>query len=144
MRAEVAELVLVTNVPPRLPVLRGDERKLKQVLLNLLSNAVKFTPAGGRVELSASADRHTGLTIAVCDTGIGIAKEHIPKILQPFVQVDSSLARRHQGSGLGLPLAVAMMELHGGTLSVESELGRGTTMIINFPPERIVAALAVG
>jgi signal transduction histidine kinase len=143
-RAEAMDIALVVNMPQRLPAMRGDARKVKQVLLNLLSNAVKFTSAGGQVMLSASAERLGGLTISVADTGIGIAPEHISKILQPFVQVDSSLARRHQGSGLGLPLALAMMELHGGTLAVESELGSGTTVVINFPAERIVAARAVG
>jgi len=143
-RLDEAGLSLVTKIPPRLPELRGDERKIKQILWNLLSNAVKFTPPGGRVEISASAFRYAGLTIAVSDTGIGIAHEHLPKIMQPFVQVDSSLARRHQGSGLGLPLVVAMMKLHGGTLDVESVLDQGTTMIINFPHERIAAAQRVG
>ena len=144
MRAESAGLILVKRIPPRLPDLRADKRKVKQILLNLLSNAVKFTPAGGRIELFAAADAFSGVEITVQDTGIGITKEQIPQIVKPFVQVDSSLSRRHQGSGLGLPLAIAMMELHGGTLSIESDLGRGTKITINFGPERIAAALAVG
>ena len=137
-RLEKAGLALTMNISDDLPQLRADLRKLKQILINLLSNAVKFTPAGGRVEVSVSADRLRGLILAVRDNGIGIAQEHLSKVLQPFYQVDSSLSRRHAGTGLGLPLVVMMMQQHGGTLRLESELGKGTTAFITFPPERLL------
>ena len=127
-----------------LPALRADERRLKQVLINLLSNAVKFTPPGGKITVSAQADRAIGFTILVRDTGIGIASEDIPKALEPFAQIDSTLSRRYEGTGLGLPLTRSLIELHGGTIAIESELGHGTLVTVTFPPERIVRRRAAG
>ena len=106
--------------------LRADERKTKQVLLNLVTNAAKFTPRGGHIEIAGEYDDETGLTLTVIDTGIGIAPDDIGRVLEPFVQVDSSLSRQHQGTGLGLPLVKAIMELHGGSLTLESTVGVGT------------------
>ena len=117
-----------------LPLLRADERKTKQVLLNLVANAVKFTPAGGRVVLEGRFEPNTGLTVAVTDTGIGIAPGDIRRVLEPFEQVDSAQARRHQGTGLGLPLVKAIMELHGGTIDLRSQPGIGTVVSETFPP----------
>jgi signal transduction histidine kinase len=134
-----AGLSLGTSVPPVSGLLFCDRLKLKQVLLNLLSNAVKFTPAGGRIEINAAADPDGGLSIAIRDTGIGIAREDIARVLLPFEQVESALSRTHNGTGLGLPLTAAMMALHRGTLAIDSELGRGTTVTIRFPKERVVA-----
>ncbi|MHA1537891.1 MAG: PAS-domain containing protein [Alphaproteobacteria bacterium] len=127
-----------------LPPLRADERRLKQILINLLSNAVKFTPAGGKVTVSARADAALGFIIEVRDTGIGIAPEDIPKALEPFAQIDSTLSRRYEGTGLGLPLTKSLIELHGGTISIESALGEGTLITVTFPPERIVRQRASG
>jgi len=110
---------------------------VKQVLINLLANAIKFTPGGGKVRLSAAHARDGGLVLAVADTGIGIAKEDIPKALERFGQVDSKLSRRYEGAGLGLPLAKQLMELHGGALVLESELNVGTTVSVTFPRERL-------
>jgi signal transduction histidine kinase len=118
-------------------LLRGDERRLRQILFNLLSNAVKFTPQGGEVTISAHVQAD-GLHIAVADTGIGIAAEDIPRALARFGQIDSALSRRHTGTGLGLPLAKELAELHGGTLAIESEVGTGTTVRLTFPTWRIV------
>ena len=128
------------SVLPRrhLPLLLADERRLKQVLLNLLSNAVKFTNAGGRVTLSVDDEGARGLAIRVIDTGIGMASEDIPKALEPFGQVDSKLARKYEGTGLGLPLSKALVELHGGSLRIESELGVGTTVTVIFPASRVI------
>ncbi len=123
-----------------LPQLWADERKIKQVLINLLSNAIKFTPEGGAITVSASVQPDGSLAIAVADTGIGIAKEHIEIVLAPFGQVDSALSRKHAGTGLGLPLTKSLIELHGGRMVVESELGKGTTVTIVLPPERIIDA----
>jgi signal transduction histidine kinase len=118
--------------------------KLKQVLLNLLSNAVKFSPQGGRIAITASSDAETGFTIAIQDNGIGIAKDDIPRVLLPFEQVESSLSRSHNGTGLGLPLSAAMMMLHGGTLAIDSEIDKGTTVTVAFPRARLVDAWEEG
>jgi signal transduction histidine kinase len=116
---------------------RADERRVRQILLNLLSNAVKFTPEGGEVTITASS-KAGGLTIAVKDTGIGIAEHDIPRALERFGQIDSAMGRKHTGTGLGLPLAKELTELHGGTLTIESELGTGTTVTVTFPPARVI------
>jgi signal transduction histidine kinase len=137
-KARDAGLVLCDRLPPGLPRLWCDERKLKQMLLNLLSNAVKFTPPGGTIELEA-ADTAAGLTMSVRDTGIGIAKSDLARVLRPFVQVENSLSRRHEGTGLGLTLVKFMAEIHDGSLALESALGKGTTARLTFPPERVIA-----
>ncbi|HXA70508.1 MAG TPA: ATP-binding protein [Stellaceae bacterium] len=141
-RAERAQLSVVERIPANLPPLWADERKLKQILLNLVSNSVKFTPAGGRVEVSASIEPANGLSILVQDTGIGIPSSDLQRVLEPFVQVENSLTRSYQGSGLGLPLAAKMTELHGGKLSIASQLGRGTLVRLAFPAERIATKTA--
>ena len=141
-RAERAQLSVVQRIPMNLPALWADERKLKQILLNLVSNSVKFTPAGGRIEISANLDVPSGLSILVQDTGIGIPASDLERVLEPFVQVENSLTRSYQGSGLGLPLAAKMTELHGGKLSIASQLGRGTLVRLAFPNERIALKAA--
>jgi PAS domain S-box-containing protein len=135
-RAAAAGVTLAARLAPDLPALRADRRRLKEILINLLSNAVKFTPAGGQVTVAAAADER-GCQISVIDTGIGIAAEDIETALRPFGQIDSRLARRYQGTGLGLPLAKAMAELHGGGLELESAPGRGTTATLRLPLERV-------
>jgi signal transduction histidine kinase len=135
-RAQNARLKLLARLPEDLPHLRADKRKVKQMLLNLLSNAVKFTPAGGTVDLIGEVRPDGGVNIAVRDTGIGIAKSQFDLVMSPFGQVDSALSREHQGTGLGLPLVKALIELHNGRLDLESELGKGTTTMLVFPPER--------
>jgi signal transduction histidine kinase len=137
-RARDAGLALFDRIPSDLPHLWCDERKLKQMLLNLLTNAVKFTPRGGTIEVEASCDE-TGLTISVRDTGIGIAKADLVRVLQPFVQADNELSRRHEGTGLGLTLVNSMIAMHGGGFHLESEVGTGTAAILNFPPERVAS-----
>ncbi len=136
-RAEAAGLELRAELPKDLPFLQGDARRLKQIMLNLMSNAVKFTPTGGRVVVRATV-RPDGLSIAVADTGIGIATNDLDKALRPFGQIDSRLARKYQGTGLGLPLTKSMVELHGGHLTLDSEVGHGTTATIWLPKERII------
>lgn len=137
-KADGAGLSLTVELPETPLLLFCDRLKLKQILLNLLSNAVKFTEPGGKISVSMGVDPGRGLFIAVRDTGIGIAAADIPRVLQPFVQVDSALSRSHSGTGLGLPLAAAMIELHGGKLAIKSELGCGTTATAFFPMARIV------
>ena len=122
--------------------LRADARMLKQILVNLLSNAVKFTPAGGRVLIKAWHDPQSGYVLQVVDSGIGIAPHDIPRALSRFGQVDSEPARKHEGTGLGLPLTKALVELHGGNLDLQSEVGAGTTVTLRFPAERVIAPTA--
>jgi signal transduction histidine kinase len=133
-RAAVAGIKLDFR-PTNLEV-SADELRLEQVLLNLVSNAVKFTPSGGHVTVSANLALSGEIIISVADTGIGMAPEDIPRALQPFGQIDNSLARPHGGTGLGLPLAQRLIELHGGTMSIDSELGKGTTVTVVLPAER--------
>jgi signal transduction histidine kinase len=123
-----------------LPLLRADERKTKQVLLNLVTNAVKFTPPGGRVEVTGHFNRETGVVLTVRDTGIGIAPSDLDRVLQPFEQVDSTMSRTHQGTGLGLPLVKAIMDLHGGSIVLKSIVGVGTCVTVTFPASRAVFA----
>jgi signal transduction histidine kinase len=136
-QANDGQLTLGLRIAPDVPFVSGDRRRLRQVLVNLLSNAVKFTPAGGRVTVTATATSD-GVSISVSDTGIGMRAEDIPTALDRFGQIDSRLARRYEGTGLGLPLAKELMELHGGTLSIESEIGVGTTVTVLLPRQRMV------
>jgi signal transduction histidine kinase len=138
-RAENDGIRLELDVPDDLPALRADERKLKQILVNLLTNAIKFTEAGGKVTLKARCRAESGYVVQIADTGIGIASEDIPKALSQFGQVDSDLNRQYEGAGLGLPLTKALVELHGGSLDLESELGEGTTVTARFPAARVVS-----
>jgi len=130
--------------------LRADRRKLKQILVNLLANAIKFTETGGKVVLAVRCQGGQGYEFQVSDTGIGIAPEDIPKALSQFGQVDSTLGRQHEGTGLGLPLTKALVELHGGSLDLQSQPNVGTTVTVHFPAERVSApasgasALAAG
>jgi PAS domain S-box-containing protein len=136
-RARTAGLTLTEALPTGLPYLDADSRRLKQILLNLLSNSVKFTPRGGRIVVSAGNDAD-GFRLVVEDTGIGIAAEDLAKALRPFGQIDSRLARKYQGTGLGLPLAQAMAELHGGRLELASTPGQGTKATLWLPPGRVL------
>ena len=110
----------------------GDSRALKQILLNLLSNAVKFTPQGGKVTLSGRVIRDY-VVLSVSDTGIGIAKDDIGKLAKPFAQIESQHSKTFQGTGLGLALSKSLIELHGGSLQIDSELGRGTVVSFTLP-----------
>ncbi|HEX4617865.1 MAG TPA: ATP-binding protein [Stellaceae bacterium] len=138
--AAAAVLIIIDGDPSNWPVLEGDPVKLKQVFVNLIGNAVKFTPAGGRVTISSEVDE-AALHIRIRDTGIGIRAEDIPLVVQPFYRVNSVLDSTHQGAGLGLPFAKSVVDLHGGVLAIESELGSGTTVTISLPrPRRADAA----
>ncbi len=138
-RAELAGVVLGVNVDRDLPHLRGDETRVKQILVNLLSNAVKFTPRAGRITVSSSLGPTGGIEVAVADTGIGIAEENIETVLQVFGQVDSKRGRIYDGVGLGLPLTKSLIELHGGSLEIESAVGEGAIFTVAFPSTRSVA-----
>ena len=137
-RAAAGKLTLRSDLPQARLMLRCDERLMRQIILNLLSNAVKFTPAGGTVTVAAAFVGDEGLTLTVSDTGIGIADADIPKIMAPFMQVDSSLSRKFNGTGLGLPLVESFVRLHGGTFALKSKIGEGTSAIIRLPTDRMV------
>ena len=131
-RAARNSIGLEVHVDPHIGEIVADERKVKQVLLNLLSNAVKFTPEGGRITMSAALN--DGLVeVSVADTGIGIAPEDQAAVFEEFRQVGTDYARKREGTGLGLALARRLVELHGGTLSLESELGKGSTFTFTIP-----------
>ncbi len=137
-RAVEAGIALERNLPDSLPRLRADERKFKQIIINLLSNSLKFTPGGGRVRVDASVGGEGEFILAVHDTGVGIPEEDLARALAPFSQVDGSLSRTHEGTGLGLPLAKSLTELHGGRLELQSEVGHGTTVTLRFPAGRVI------
>jgi len=139
-RADEQNLELTVHVEKRLPNLQADERKVKQVLLNLLSNAIKFTPPGGTVRISAAILPAGSLRIRIADTGVGISEADIPRVLARFGQVEHEMTRLHSSTGLGLPLATGLVELHDGSLELESTVGEGTTVTVTFPPERTAGA----
>ena len=131
-RAARNSIGLVVHVDPGIGEIMADERKIKQVLLNLLSNAVKFTPEGGKITMSAALNG-AAVEVSVADTGIGIAAEDQQAIFEEFRQVGSDYARKREGTGLGLALARRLVELHGGTLTVASEPGKGSTFTFTIP-----------
>ncbi len=136
--ARSSKLILKSSVPEDMPLLRADRRAMVQLLNNLISNAIKFTPAGGEVVVKTSINRHNGIELSVIDTGIGMTKDGVAKALKPFEQIRGHYEHRYAGSGLGLHLCVNFMELFGGELGIESEVGVGSTFIVVFPPERTV------
>ncbi len=140
-RADAAGVRL--EVQPTDVAVRADELRLKQVLLNLLSNAVKFTPKGGRVSVATAITGTGDLAIAVTDTGIGMRPEDIPRALEPFGQIEDGAKGSRQGTGLGLPLAVCLTELHHGHIAIDSMPGRGTTVTVTLPAERVRFAAGV-
>jgi signal transduction histidine kinase len=133
-KAHEKQIAIVSDFPAGL-VEVADEQRLTQIMLNLLDNAIKYTPDGGQVTVSATraAGDTAGLLILIRDTGIGIAAKDIPRVLRPFGQIDTALSRRHGGTGLGLPLAKSLVELHGGRFGIMSEPNGGTTVTIRFP-----------
>ncbi|WP_264844767.1 two-component system histidine kinase PnpS [Caldinitratiruptor microaerophilus] len=132
-RARAAELTLESRVPPGLPPVWGDRARLAQVLHNLVDNAIRYTPPGGRVTVAAEANPEGFVTVSVADTGIGIAREHLPRLFERFYRVDRARSRSSGGTGLGLSIVKHIVELHGGAVSVESEPGRGSTFRFSVP-----------
>jgi signal transduction histidine kinase len=136
-RAREARIDVTVKLPPALPALRADPRAMKQVLLNLLSNAIKYTPAGGKVVTTMDVDAN-GLSLRVSDTGCGISEPALAKVLDPFQRGDSMVARKVEGTGLGLAISRKLMELHGGSLVLASNLGAGTPAMALFSAERLI------
>jgi signal transduction histidine kinase len=139
-RIRDAGLELNLKVPPPLSRLWCDERKLKRMLLNLITNSVKATPSGGRIDVEVG-DEAEGIVVSVRDSGVGIPPEDLERVLEPFVQVESALNRRHEGTGLGLALVKAMIEIHGGRIELQSKVGKGTMVRLIFPRERLAAPI---
>jgi len=140
--AQNGQVTLACTLAPGLPPLLADETRLQQTILNLLSNAVKFTPPHGAVRFDIARDAEGGIVITIADTGIGMSAEDIAVALEPFRQIDSSLSRRYEGTGLGLPLARAFAELHGGRLVITSAPSVGTTVRLLLPAARCLKAAA--
>ncbi len=132
-QCEKAGLRFVVDKTPGRFVVQGEPAKLRQIVLNLLSNAVKFTAAGGTVSLCTREAAEGDIEIEIADTGIGMTEKDIEIAMTPFGQVDSALARKFEGTGLGLPLTAAFVDMHGGRLNIDSELGRGTRVIVSLP-----------
>ena len=134
IRAQKAGLALSSDIGADIARVYADRKLIAQALLNLLSNAVKFTPAGGYINIVAKREGGAGdLLLSVSDTGIGMEPDEIPRALEPFGQIDGTLARRYDGTGLGLTITKAFIEMHGGALTLDSEKGRGTTATIRLP-----------
>ncbi len=127
-------LTISESLDSSITSLRLDERRVRQILVNLLSNAVKFTPAGGQIGLAVHGDQEAGIVrFVVWDTGVGIAQADMSRLFKPFVQIDSSLSRKYEGSGLGLALVARLAELHGGSVAVESEVDKGSRFTVSLP-----------
>ena len=131
--AEVGH-TLVVDVPDDLPEISADVGRLTQIVLNLTSNAIKFTPNGGRITFTARAARDGGIDFCVEDSGIGMKRDDLTVALEPFRQVDSTLSRKYEGTGLGLPLTKMLVELHNGSLEIDSKPGQGTRVTVHLPP----------
>jgi PAS domain S-box-containing protein len=136
-RAQANGVELTEDLPVDLPFLRADERRVRQILLNLVSNAIKFTDEGGSVSVSARIE-DGAFTLDVVDTGIGMTEEDLVRVMEPFVQADTRLSRKYEGTGLGLPLTKGLVEAHGGTMVLRSVPECGTTVTVTFPAERVI------
>ncbi|MDY0870293.1 PAS domain-containing sensor histidine kinase [Dongia rigui] len=139
-RAAKGDIRLHLSLPPDLPRVRGDQRRLLQIVLNLLTNAVKFTPAGGQVSVSAAREPGGGLIFGVADTGIGISARDVERIFEPFVQVNRSAFHQQEGTGLGLAICRSLVELHQGRIEITSQPGQGTHVRVLLPASRVAPA----
>ena len=139
-QAEEQGITLSRLFPNDCPKLLADPRHIKQIVLNLVSNAVKFTPPKGKISLEVTVDDEHAVLLVIEDNGIGIEEKNLAKVLEPFGQIGDVYTRTSEGTGLGLPLAKSLVEIHGGTLELASTFGEGTTVTIRFPPERTMPA----
>ena len=132
-KAREKGIIVESSVPASLPRILGDTLRLKQILINLLGNAVKFTPEKGRVRIEASMLQKGYAVISVTDTGVGMSPSEVETAMRPFGQIDTAFNKRHEGTGLGLPIAYALSRLHGGDLRIDSQKGVGTRVSIILP-----------
>ena len=132
-KAKEKNIVIETNLSDRLPLLLADPLRLKQILINLLSNAVKFTPEWGRIRVDAAVKSDDLMSISITDTGLGMTPSEVDTAMRPFGQVESGFNKRHEGTGLGLPIASALAKLHGGDLQIHSTKGAGTRVTVLIP-----------
>lgn len=137
-RADSDGVQISSNIDDNLVAIRADERRLKQIILNLVSNAIKFTPQGGTVSVRCFLNQDNDILFVVSDTGDGMTQEGIQKAFELFGQADSLLARKYEGTSLGLPLVKQLVEAHGGSFELESELNRGTVTTVRFPAPRLI------
>jgi two-component system cell cycle sensor histidine kinase PleC len=142
LRASSKDITIHEVFEHGMPRIWGDERAVRQIVLNLLSNSIKFTPQGGEIWLKVGWTASGGQYISVKDTGSGIAEDEIPIVLASFGQGSNSIKSAEQGAGLGLPIAKSLIDMHGGTFTLKSKLRIGTEVIVTFPPERVMSALA--
>jgi signal transduction histidine kinase len=136
-RAKEKQIEIANLCPAGLPIIHADPLRVKQILINILSNAVKFTPSKGKVTIEASTTANGFVTLTITDTGIGMTLQELEIAKRPFGQVESSLSRSNEGTGLGLPISVALARLHGGSLKIDSQKGKGTRISIDLPTERL-------
>jgi two-component system cell cycle sensor histidine kinase PleC len=132
-KAHEKDIEVESHIAPRLPDLMADPLRLKQILINLLSNAVKFTPEKGRIRIDVNPKGANFASISITDTGMGMSLPEIVTAMSPFGQVDAGFNKRHEGTGLGLPIAYALARLHGGDLKIESQKGAGTRVTVILP-----------
>jgi cell cycle sensor histidine kinase DivJ len=132
LKARENGIDLITDAPQDLPVMTGDPRAFKQIVLNLVANAIKFTERGGQVSVTAAASS-SQLTLRISDTGVGIAPDDLKRIGAPFFQAGKTYQRRHEGTGLGLSIVKSLVALHLGELTVQSRLGEGTAVTVKLP-----------
>src|ERR1700757_3132860 len=142
LRASTRGITIHEMFEHGMPKIWGDERAIRQIVLNLLSNSIKFTPQGGEIWLKVGWTASGGQYLSVKDTGSGIAEDEIPIGLAWFGQGSNSIKSAEQGAGLGLPIAKSLIDMHGGTFTLKSKLRIGTEVIVTFPPERVMSALA--
>jgi len=140
-RAFTKSVQISVDIEPALPLIRGDERAVKQIVLNILSNSIKFTNPGGVISVKGECDENGRVCLTIADTGVGIASSDLKTVLEPFGQVGAVDTRRNEGTGLGLPLAKSLAELHNAVFELDSTLGEGTTVSIRFPKDRCVEVL---
>jgi two-component system cell cycle sensor histidine kinase PleC len=143
-KAKEKQIEIFNRCPNTLPLVHADPLRIKQILINILSNAVKFTPNGGQVIIEGAAGNNGFVTLTVTDNGIGMTLQELEIAKRPFGQVESSLSRTNEGTGLGLPISVALARLHGGGLKIESEKGKGTRIFIDLPTQQYMQRQAEG
>jgi signal transduction histidine kinase len=132
-KAKEKDIMVASEIDPAMPKLYADPLRIKQILINLLGNAVKFTPARGRVAFSAAPAGEGFVRLSISDNGGGMSLSDIETAMRPFGQVDAGFSKRHEGTGLGLPISAALARLHGGNLTIDSEKGRGTRVCVFLP-----------